>query len=530
MTTNRVAGRPARLWLPVALLSCLLSVGSGCDRETWNQYFNKTLLDPTQPIRLDTTNAIIGMNESLSLYDEPLESVPENATDPRAEDLDVVREDYRIAPGDELLIQIYDLIHVDASEQLSRRVTETGFIRLPQLPDDLFVASLTEKLIEQQIAQAYKDSGLLANPRLSVRAQTRENRTFQAIGAFNQPGQYFIRSDNFRLLDALGLVGGVTNATIAEVYVIRVDKYDEVKPPAGSAPAPSGDGAGPTPLPLPGGNDGGGSAPMDLPGGASMSPPAPAPAVPAAAPATGNGESDIRRTMLQDGNTASPPANTQPQDTVPDHNGIPPAPMTEPYGRGEGKWLIIGGKWTFVAQPAASPTGQPAAGQEGASTPKRTRVIRIDLRALRNGDDRYNLVMRHGDTVVTPQPIIGEFYLTGNVNRPGVYSLTDRKITLTQGIAAGGGLGQLAIPSRVQLIRRLRNNQQQTFLIDFNKIVLHQADDIVLKPNDVVNVGSSVYAPFLAVLRNAFRATYGVGFVYDRNLADIEHINANKFP
>jgi hypothetical protein len=36
----------------------------------------------------------------------------------------------------------------------------------------------------------------------------------------------------------------------------------------------------------------------------------------------------------------------------------------------------------------------------------------------------------------------------------------------------------------------------------------------------VIEVGTSVRAPFWAVVRNAFRMTYGFGFVYDRNFAD----------
>ena len=43
--------------------------------------------------------------------------------------------------------------------------------------------------------------------------------------------------------------------------------------------------------------------------------------------------------------------------------------------------------------------------------------------------------------------------------------------------------------------------------------------DIFLKPNDLVNVGTDAVAPFLAVMRNAYRFSYGFGFVYDRNFA-----------
>jgi len=42
--------------------------------------------------------------------------------------------------------------------------------------------------------------------------------------------------------------------------------------------------------------------------------------------------------------------------------------------------------------------------------------------------------------------------------------------------------------------------------------------DMYLESNDLVNVGTDAFATFLAVTRNAYRASYGWGFTYDRNL------------
>ena len=54
--------------------------------------------------------------------------------------------------------------------------------------------------------------------------------------------------------------------------------------------------------------------------------------------------------------------------------------------------------------------------------------------------------------------------------------------------------------------------------------------DVVLKPNDTLNVGTNAIAPFMATIRNAFRLTYGFGFVYDRNFADIDSYGAKANP
>jgi hypothetical protein len=52
-----------------------------------------------------------------------------------------------------------------------------------------------------------------------------------------------------------------------------------------------------------------------------------------------------------------------------------------------------------------------------------------------------------------------------------------------------------------------------------DKVFSGTQPDIYLKPNDIVRVGTNAYAPFVAAFRNAFRITYGFGFLYDRNYA-----------
>ena len=57
-----------------------------------------------------------------------------------------------------------------------------------------------------------------------------------------------------------------------------------------------------------------------------------------------------------------------------------------------------------------------------------------------------------------------------------------------------------------------------TLQVDLQRIFDGEEPDIFLKANDLVNVGTDFIAPFLAVTRNAYRASYGWGFIYDRNL------------
>ena len=106
--------------------------------------------------------------------------------------------------------------------------------------------------------------------------------------------------------------------------------------------------------------------------------------------------------------------------------------------------------------------------------------------------------------------------------------ITGRKVTLKQAIAAARGLDQVAVPRRCDLIRRVGPNREVTIQIDLQKIFDGEQPDIFLKPNDLINVGTDAIAPFLAVTRNAYRASYGFGFVYDRNLYNQPVITQNK--
>jgi polysaccharide export outer membrane protein len=111
----------------------------------------------------------------------------------------------------------------------------------------------------------------------------------------------------------------------------------------------------------------------------------------------------------------------------------------------------------------------------------------------------------------------------GNVNHSGVINITGRPMTLKMAIAAAGGLGPLAWPKNVEVIRRIGKEKEEIVMVDLDKIAAGEQPDFFIKPHDLINVGTSPSARWRAVLRNAFRATYGFGFVYDRNFADADY-------
>jgi protein involved in polysaccharide export with SLBB domain len=203
-------------------------------------------------------------------------------------------------------------------------------------------------------------------------------------------------------------------------------------------------------------------------------------------------------------------------------------PDTSQYGFVDGKLVVLPKKSATapagsiaVAPTATMPTPeQPTTDLgTGVDSIQTQRVIKIPIQALREGNSRYNIVVRPGDVINVPSAEVGEFYLMGHVNRAGVYTLTGRKVTLKQAIAAAGNLDGLAIPRRAEIIRRVGANQEVTVQVNLQAIFDGEQPDLFLKPNDILNVGTDIVAPFLAVTRNAYRASYGWGYVYDKNLS-----------
>jgi protein involved in polysaccharide export with SLBB domain len=151
----------------------------------------------------------------------------------------------------------------------------------------------------------------------------------------------------------------------------------------------------------------------------------------------------------------------------------------------------------------------------------RTRIIEIDVDRMNRGDALQNIVIRPGDTLYCEFPPIGVIYIDGEVARPGTLQFPNAgKPTLSRFIAAAGGLGPIAIPERVDLIRRLPGDREATIRVNLAAIRNRTEPDIYLKRDDHIIIGTNFWATPLAVFRNGFRVTYGFGFLLDRNFGN----------
>jgi len=241
------------------------------------------------------------------------------------------------------------------------------------------------------------------------------------------------------------------------------------------------------------------------------------------------------------------PIDVMTGEVEPTFEPIVPEIIEEQIEKGEGgriEWIFQAGKWVPVqVGPPAHPVRPELPGPAIEFEPRRaiempsrelvppgfecvTRVIKIPTDKLRSCDPRYDVIIKSGDSIHIPVDVIGEFCIMGNTNYQGYINMTGRPLTLKMAIASAGGLDALAWPKRCEVVRRLDENKEEIVMVDLDKIASGEQPDFFIKPNDLINVGTHPTSIWRAVLRNAFRATYGFGFVYDRNFADRDFGNS----
>lgn len=514
MPLTRLAHMNRRLRVAcVAAISGFALTSGGCLLDV------PSFIDPGELAGLRTSKVheplVVQVLDELDPVLEQGNKVFTTAEAPRPEDLQTERTDYVVGPQDLLQITIYDLEGPGLQTIKNVRVSGTGNVTLPWMNNVVRAEGLSELELQQAISQAYQQAGVLENANVSVSVIEARNRAYSVLGSVARPNQYVITDEDFRLLDALTAVGDVTSPLIDELYIVR--RTDRNTRASGGAGMP---GTAPTTRPV-----GGAAAPASQPADEL----APAPQSKARLPKSMK-KSVLLQAEAPAGNTDPivPGASTAPAEPAPAAAAPALAPAiaeddSSRVGRIDGQSVVV--QQANEPTTAASDSG---AGMAPSNTPfefedlpaaDNTRVIKIPLDKLKNGDLRYNVAIHPHDTIIVPPGAVGFYYMSGHVAQGGVFQFSGQKLTLLQAVDAARGLDGLAIPQRTDIVRKIGPNQQMFYRVDLAKIAAGQAPDIYLKPNDRVVVGTNFLAPFLAAVRGGFRMTYGFGFLYDRNFA-----------
>jgi polysaccharide export outer membrane protein len=533
------SGQRGRALFLLSLLFVLIFI-AGCGDKFW---------DPTQVGRFRPVPAVNVILDSLGVADETPPSW-EGAEPPRPVDVMVLEKDYAFGPGDIIRISIFELLEEGATFFNDYVVTETGKISIIEV-GTIQAAGLTETQLEEEIKQILSP-GVLKEPSVTVTLLQSEQRAFSIYGdGITRPGRYPIPRTDFRLNDALATAGGIGQFNTSYVYVSRaVTGKEAVAEPAGLyrpekvreepkievdlekemleiiAPRAQGNKL----------NDRSGS---DL-------------VVASSEMVT---DLELSRAAVPEGLEVFSSGRVRGEDISADDSGGSSrevkirdkieAPTEQTGGRIE--WIFERGKWIPVRMGEAvkKEPGYEAVGvkkplketpleefgwEEIGTAGVQRRLIEIPADKLRAGDPKYNVVIRPGDSVHVPVDVTGEYFIMGNTNFQGAVNLQGRPLTLKMAIAAAGGLGPLAWPKKCEVIRRIGENNEEIVMVDLEKIASGEQPDFFIKPLDLINVGTHPTSRWRAVLRNAFRATYGFGFIYDRNFADRDYGTSRPLP
>ncbi len=475
MTQIRNRNWQSRIGL-TALLGAVLFAGPiGCESDSW--------MDPSVVGRWEHTPITMPILDRIDVI-ESRDVLAVTFSDVTPDDLRPDFNEYTISPSDTIAVIIFELVDPGQEAAYQRQVDATGMVRLPFV-GPIKAAGKSASQLEDHIADLLERRDIIRDATVSVIMQSSTQNTFTVAASpltgGTRSGLFTIPRPEFRLMDALAMANGVPDRTQRLLVIRQTPLSSDV---AGVVPEGVGDE---------------GDEPVEA------APPAP------------SDPSELIEELLQ-GVDSEPAAPRTPAV----ESGAPaPAGIESSLDQGgrRAQWVNVGGEWVRVgAGGGADAAAEAMANASELSEVVTQRVIEIPYDRLNAGDMRYNVIIRPSDIIKVPGQQGGFVYLGGQINRPGAYNIPGEKdLTLKQLVVSGGGLSAIAVPERVDLIRRIGSDQEATIRINLRAIFNGTEPDLFLKANDVINIGTNAVATPLAIFRNGLRMTYGFGFVLDRN-------------
>jgi polysaccharide export outer membrane protein len=122
-----------------------------------------------------------------------------------------------------------------------------------------------------------------------------------------------------------------------------------------------------------------------------------------------------------------------------------------------------------------------------------TTILRLSVDKIQTGSAAENVRVQGGDTIFVVSRDENNFFVYGEVKKPGAYPL-DKETNILEGITIAGGFTDKASPSRTRVIR-VGPTGRQVLEIDMYDIIRRgQRDKAVrLQANDVVVVPESFF-------------------------------------
>jgi polysaccharide export outer membrane protein len=124
--------------------------------------------------------------------------------------------EYKLGSGDLVNVDVFDV------PQLSRdvRISDTGFISLPLLPERVAAKGLSAIQLQEKIAELLKASGLVTNPEVTVTLKEQRSQPITVIGSVKAP-QVIQSLRPMSVLEILSACGGITEEAGSVLLVTR---------------------------------------------------------------------------------------------------------------------------------------------------------------------------------------------------------------------------------------------------------------------------------------------------------------------
>ena len=151
----------------------------------------------------------------------------------------------------------------------------------------------------------------------------------------------------------------------------------------------------------------------------------------------------------------------------------------------------------IIRSPQGAMCDSPAS--ESAEKPKEEALIAYKLKETLAADEAANPYVRPGDIIRVADS--DQAYLIGALRNPSPVILKE-PLTLSEAIARAGGLAPGANSEKISIVRHLPGSSARTEIFaNLKAINRRQAEDVLLQPNDVVEVyGASGAKKFLGDL------------------------------
>lgn len=131
---------------------------------------------------------------------------------------------------------------------------------------------------------------------------------------------------------------------------------------------------------------------------------------------------------------------------------------------------------------------------ENPGTPQERKiVITIDLQGLLKGRDQVSSIFLM-DRDMIYIPVAENFYIIGQVKKPGSFMIPDKEITLVEAISMAEGFTPIAARNRTRIIR-VEGGVEKIIQVKVDAITEAgmKIQDVIIQPNDVIVVPESFF-------------------------------------